>query len=464
MLDDRLMPDNPRGLVRNLGVTGVLFLTLSVVSPASSVFIIVPGMLQAAGTGAVWAVALAGLICVATAFIYAELSSAWPVAGGEYVAVANTMGPLAGFVMLGLNVFNNLLFPPAIALGVSDILASIAPGLPAVPLAMAIIGGATLVALLRIRTNALLTGLFLLVEVAALVGVSWLGFSNAVHSPVEFLLHPVMPVGNILAPVDAGSIGLAATIAIFALNGYGVAVYFGEEMHEAPKRIAGAILWALMLTLVLEAVPLVAVMTGAADLPALLQSDDPIGLLIRERAGPGVSSWTAIAVVVAIVNAIIACILACARFFYSTGRDQSWGSPVDRWMAAIHPRFESPWLATMLTGGFGAICCLMPLQLLLVISGTGLVAIYAGIALATIVGRAQGATAHAPYRMPLYPLAPVVTLAALGYIVWTSWWDVSNGRPGLIATLVQIAISAGYYWLVLRPRGGWERQPTNIPG
>ncbi|MFX5476488.1 amino acid permease, partial [Acinetobacter baumannii] len=70
----------------------MLFLTLSVTSPASSVFVIVPGMLHAAGTGAVWAMLIAALVCVATGFIYAELSSAWPVAGGEYVAVARTLG------------------------------------------------------------------------------------------------------------------------------------------------------------------------------------------------------------------------------------------------------------------------------------------------------------------------------------------------------------------------------------
>ena len=112
---------------------GVLFLTLSVATPASSVFVIIPGMLQVAGTGTIWALILAGIVCVATAFVYAELSSAWPVAGGEYVAVAKTLGPLSGFVMLGVNVFNNLFFPPAAALGISAVLSTVYQGLPTVP-------------------------------------------------------------------------------------------------------------------------------------------------------------------------------------------------------------------------------------------------------------------------------------------------------------------------------------------
>ena len=90
------------------------------------------------------------------------------------------------------------------------------------------------------------------------------------------------------------------------------------------------------------------------------------------------------------------------------------------------------------------------------LSGTGLVAIYAGIALAALAGRRSGATAHAPYRMPLYPLAPLVTLAALGYVVWTSWLDLAEGRPGLIMTAAQIAGSTAYYALVVRRRGAWS--------
>jgi len=130
---------------------------------------------------------LAGLVCIATAYVYAELSSNWPVAGGEYVMVARTLGPLPGFVMLGVNVFNNLLFPPAIALGLAGILAVVVPGLPVIPIAVAVIAGATLLALLQIRVNAWVTGIFLVVELLAVVAVVMLGFGDAVR-PVADLL------------------------------------------------------------------------------------------------------------------------------------------------------------------------------------------------------------------------------------------------------------------------------------
>ena len=452
------LPPTPHPLSRCLGVLGILFLTLSATTPASSVFVIIPGMLQTAGTGALWAFLLAGLVCLATAYVYAELSSAFPIAGGEYVMVARTIGPLAGFIILGINVFNNIIFPPVVGLGVSAVLGTVIPGLPQRPTAIFVVAGSMLCALLNIRVNALVTGVFLVIEILALLVLIGLGLADPARSILPMLSHPALLAGDMLVPAGAGSIGLATTVAIFALNGYGMAVYFGEEMHEAPKRIARTILAALALALLFEGVPLLALLLARIDLATLLTVDDPFGLLVRQRGSAGLSALVSVGIVLAIVNAIIACILACARFFYSTGRDRAWIPRIDDWLVAIHPRFDSPWIGTLIVGGMGTLACFLPMSMLLVLNGTGLVAIYGGIALAAMAGRRGGASAHAPYRMPLYPLAPAVTLLALAYVVWTSWLDVGEGRPGLIATAAQIAGSVLWYKLVLCRRGQWKVQ------
>ena len=459
MQDGQLQPAPPAPFVRSLGVVGVLFLTLSVTTPASSVFVFIPDMLGVAGTGAIWAFLIAAIVCVATAYIYAELSSAWPVAGGEYVMVAHTLGPFAGFLMLGVNVFNNLIFLPVAGLGISAVLAVVIPGLPALPVALAVVGACTIVGLFDIRVNAAITGCFLLLEVLTLLVVAWLGFGDAIRSPLAFL---TAPLGPTLAPASAASIGVATSIAIFALNGYGSAVYFGEEMHEAPAKITRAIMLALVFTLALEALPLLATLMSGRDLRALFASDNPFGDLVQQLGGSTLAKWVAVGVALAIVNAIIAWVLACARFFFGTARDRSWGKPLDTWMTTIHPRFGSPWLGTLLIGAVGIATCFVPLQVLLVLSGSGLVVIYAGIAVAAMVGRGTGASSHAAYRMPLYPLAPIVTLIALAFVVYFSWFDLAEGRPGLIATAAQIVGSAAYYWFVLKRRGDWDvRIPSN---
>ena len=428
------LPPTPHPLARCLGVLGILFLTLSATTPASSVFIIVPGMLQSAGTGTLWAFLLAALVCLATAYVYAELSSAFPVAGGEYVAVARTLGPMPGFIVLGINVFNNIIFPPVVGLGVSAVLGTVIPGLPQIPTAICVVAGSTLCALLNIRVNALVTGIFLAVEVVALCVLVVLSLAEPARSFLPMLMHPVMLDHGALVPTTHSSIGLATTVAIFALNGYGMAVYFGEEMHDAHRKIARVILTSFGLSLCLELIPVVAVLIGAPDLKSLFGADDPFGMFVSARGGGLLSQMVAIGVVIAIVNAAIVTVLASARFFWCTGRDNVWGYRFDAFIGAIHPKWQSPWIATLIIG---------------------LIVTYAAISLGALAGRRNGNTGHAIYKMPLFPLAPIFTLLALAYVVYANWQDVDEGRPGMIATAAQIVLAAAYYWIVLRRRGAW---------
>src|ERR1700744_6780329 len=96
-------PTDTRPPARGMGVMGALFLTLSAETPASSVFVILPGVIQAAGTGALISMAAAGLVALCMALTYAELGSTFPSAGGEYAIVGTVLGPPAGVAVLGVN-------------------------------------------------------------------------------------------------------------------------------------------------------------------------------------------------------------------------------------------------------------------------------------------------------------------------------------------------------------------------
>ncbi|GAA4007089.1 hypothetical protein GCM10022211_20220 [Sphingomonas humi] len=433
---------------------GILFLTLSITTPASSLFVIAPGILHEAGTGAVWALALAAVVSIATAYVYAELASAWPVAGGEYVFVGQTLGQGPAFVMLAINLVSNVLIAPVLALGVAEVMATFIPALPAVPVAIAVLALATLIAVLNIRLNALITGIFLAVELAALALVAALGLFEPVH-PLALLAAPMVADGGTLAPLTLAGFGTAASIAIFALNGPGCAIYFGEELHEAPRQMGRAILISSGLTILSIGLPLVAALLSAPDLIAFLSADDPFGAFVAARGGSTLAALVGGGIVLAIVNAVIATILACARFLYGTARDRSWNLPLDEWLSALHPRWASPWLGTLLVGAVMIACCFLPLSFLLVVSGAGLIVIYAGIAAAALVGRRRGLTGGDTYRMPLFPLPPLVTLAALTLILWATWLDLEEGRPALIATAVQIGC-AWLYWRLILVRRGWK--------
>ncbi|WP_448951642.1 APC family permease [Labrys neptuniae] len=437
---------------------GALLITLSAISPASSVFTIIPGMIGSAGTGAILGMIAAAIVGLFMAFIYAELGSAYPLSGGEYAMIGRILGPFAGFVILGNVAVPGSLIPAVFALGITDYLSVLYPGLPVVPTAIAMILLATAIGCLNIRSNALVTGIFLVVEILALIVLTALGFGHVTRSPGELLTAPVMLSDGALVATPAIAIGLATTVAIFAYNGYGSAVYFAEELHDAKRNIARTILWALAITVLTELVPVVAVLLSAPDLKALLAAPDMFSRFMAERGGTSLSTIVSLGIALAIFNAIIATLLAQARVLYSTGRDACWNPVINRGLATTHKTFDSPWIATLAAGLLSAAACLVPLNILLVVTGTCLVLTYAALAWAVLVGRRNGTLAEGHYRMPLYPLPSIFVLAALAFVIYANWLDTEIGRPSLIVTVCICLVSAAYYLAVLRRRGTWVLQ------
>ena len=224
-------PTAPRPFVRSMKLTGVLLLTLSAVTPASSVFVIIPGIISQAGTGALISLMAAGVVALAMALVYAELASAFPHAGGEYAMLGRTLGPFIGYVYMGMNLVGSTLAPAVLSLGAADYIQAVWPGAQSVPVAVVIVSLSMLLGILNIRLNAWVTGAFLVVEMLALVLLAAFGFLHA-HRPIaDLIAHPVsLDLGH-LGPTPVTMIGLATAVAIFSYNGFGAAVYFSEEMH-----------------------------------------------------------------------------------------------------------------------------------------------------------------------------------------------------------------------------------------
>ena len=445
----------PAPLKRSMRVMGVLLLTLSGVTPASSVFIGVPQVISEAGTGALISMLIGAALVAPIACVYAELSSAFPIAGGEYALVGRALGPAPGFVILGLTVALNMVAPAVLALGVAANLAAILPGLDPTWTAEALIALTTLLAVLHIRTNAWVTGVFLFLELAALAALTVLGALHA-HRPLTSLLtHPVVLAGGAFHPAGAAAIGLSVSVAIFVYNGFGSAVYFAEEMHEAPRLVARTILWAGLISVLTVFAPVLAVLAGAPDLKALLAADNPFSAFLASTGGDWLKMAVGLAVALAILNAVLATLLQNARFFYSSGRDEVWHPVVNAAFQATHPRFNSPWISTLAAGASAMLVCFVGLDRLLVLTGAGLAVTYAALCVASIVGRRNGTTAGAAWRMPLAPLLAGLGFLGSAYALWAEALDPDVGRLSLIATAAILAISVIYYAAVVRRRGVW---------
>jgi amino acid transporter len=435
-------------LQRSIGVLGNIFITLSGVTPASSVFIIVPVALVAGGSGSFLAFVFAAIVGVFMAWCWAELSAAHPIAAGDYAPVwhsfkrrtSSLAGPVS-FVTFALYGGFIAFIPPVIALGTGTYLAVIWH------VNLNVIGAivmlcAAAIAILNIRLNAKITAIFLAIELAALAVVTVLGITHAANW--SSLVHPV--VGSAhggLTPVSFTAVLALTAVAVFSYNGYANAVNFSEETTGSSKGIARAILLALVITVAAELIPVTATIVGSPSLAKLSTSAVPMQYFLEATSNKTVYTIVSLGVVIAILNACIAIVLISGRIIFSSGRDRAWPGPVNGWMTLRSARFRSPWFATAVVGILGAIMCLtVSLNTLVNLTGASLVADYSLIAVAALLARPTGATAHSPYKMPLWPLPPLLALICLGYIF--------TKQTSLLVSVSLITMGIGLaYWLVV---------------
>ncbi|WP_439679027.1 APC family permease [Embleya sp. MST-111070] len=442
-------PAYAQDLSRSLGLRENMFITLSAVTPASSVFIIMPSVISGLGGAAALAFALAAVAGMLMAFCYAELSSAFPITGGEYAFAARTLGRATGFALFALALLAGVLTVAVIALGTGDYLGVVWDSLGGKKTGLAVIAVASLVSVLGIRTNAWVTGVFLAVELAAIAVLAWLGLVN-VEQPISTLWTPhALGEDGVLVGASAGLISSFAASALFAYNGYGTSVYYAEETRQVSS-IGRIVMWSLGITVVAECLPLVAVLLGTPSTSALMAARSPMNYFLLERGGDTVNTVVSLGIAIAIVNAVIAIMLQIGRLVYSSARDRAWPDVVGRPLAAVHPRLRTPVLATLLMGAAAIVVAwLVPLDKLILATGANLVLLYIFVAVAALYGRISGATAHATYRMPAWPWVPVAAIGVMAYVLYES--IDADWRPAGIA-VAMVAAGYLYYYAYLYPR------------
>ena len=443
-------PAYSQELSRSLSLGGNILITLSAVTPASSVFIIIPAVLAAVGGASFVAFLASAFVGIFMAFCYAELASAFPIAGGEYSFAARVLGKATGFALFLMNTLSLILIIGVIALGTGQYLSAAVSGADSKWVGVAVIVICAIIAVLNIRTNAWVTGTCLVFEMAALVVLTGLGFFH-VSRPVSTLFH-AQTVGNhgVLTGVGLGLVAAQMATAIFAYNGYGAAIYFAEETRNAARGMARAILWSLAITVAAEIIPMTAVILGAPSLSALLSDAAPMQYFVTARGGHTLNTIVSLAIAVAIINAVVAITLQAGRTLYSAARDQAFPDPISKLFRYVHPSLQTPLPATLFVGGCAAIIAsIVPLDSLITATGATLVALYVIVALSALVGRRNGTTTHAHYKMPWWPVAPVIVIGSLGYVTYELWkgnpWQVVNAIGALV-------IGYLYYYGYLYPR------------
>lgn len=437
-------------LSRSLSLRGNILITLSSVTPASSVFIIIPAVIVAVAGATFVALVAAAVVGIFMAYCYAELSSAFPVAGGEYAFAARVLGKSTGFALFFMNAISLVMIVGVIALGTGEYLSAAWAGANSKWVGVAVVVGSAIVAVLNIRTNAWVTGTFLFLEMAALVILTALGLLH-VTQPISSLFTPqALGDNNMMVSVGWGLVAAQTAITIFAYNGYGAAVYFSEETRDASRGIAKVIMWSLGITVAAELIPTTAVLLGTPSMQALVSDPSPMQYFVTTRGSAALNTVVSLGIAIAIINAVVAITLQAGRTLYGSARDRAYPDPISNLFAKVHPRLQTPMAATLFVGAVAAIIAsFVPLNTLITATGATVVALYAIVALSALVGRTNGTTSQAHYKMPAWPLAPVIVILSLLWVIYQLW----QGNPWqVIVAIAALAVGYLYYYAYLYPR------------
>ncbi len=488
-------------LVKGLGLTSATTLVMGSMI-GSGIFIVSADIARLVDSPALLIAAwvVTGFMTVVGALCYGELAAMMPKAGGQYVFLRESLGPLWGFlygwtfflviqcgtiaaVGVAFGKFLGVFFPsvssthwilhfwkaPPIHVG-PMVLGNMDVGLNTANLAGIItIVLLSIVNVYGVRTGAMVQNIFTFAKAAALAGLVLLGLAahNAVAHAANFgaafwnhlswsARFPVeVGVGGSMAMVGVLTILAVAQVgSLFSADAWNNVTFNAAEVKNPSRNLplslamgTGVVIFLYILAnfAYLYVLPLRGDPHGATVIARGIQyaAEDRVGTAALQAIfGSAGAFLMAAAILVSTFGCNNGLILAGARVYYAMAKDRLFFDGVAR----LHPTYKTPAVSLMVQMVWCSILCLSGTygQLLDYIIFAVLV-FYILTILGLFVLRAKQPDAPRPYRAIGYPVLPAI------YILMALFIDIVLLRykpqytwPGLIIVLVGIPVY--YLW------------------
>lgn len=420
-------------LPRRLGFLDALSIVVGIIIGAG--IFLVPNLVarelpSPAGILGVWV--FAGVISFFGALACAELGTAFPATGGQYVFLREIYGPLIGF-LCGWSMFAVARTAQVAWLAVTLTLyvsyfvpmsssAAKFLGLGALALFTAInywgVNAGALVQ--KVFTLAKVAGLLLLIGTALL----WRGAAAGAHGPVA-------------GGFSINHFGVALIACVLACDGWVQVSFVAGEIRNPQRNI----LWALAVgSAACTAVYLLANIAymRVLSIPEIAASEH-VGASVAERVmGHAGGALVAVIILISIIGTLNGCFLTSPRIYFAQARDGLFF----RQFAAVHPQHQTPGFAIAAQGVWAAVLLVTgSYESLIDYAMFAIWLSYGFMVAGVIVLRIKRPGLARPYRMWGYPITPVL------FLLITTWFLVNMivNRPvpslaglGLILTGVPI--------------------------
>jgi APA family basic amino acid/polyamine antiporter len=195
-----------------------------------------------------------------------------------------------------------------------------------------------------------------------------------------------------------------AAIIFFAYIGFDSVSTHTEEAKNPQRDVPIGIIVSLVLCTFLY-IAVVAVLTGMVNYQNL-DVNAPVSQAFQQRGLEWAKWIIAAAGVAGITSVLLVMMLSAPRVFLAMARD---GLVSKRFFGNVHPKFQTPWLSTILIGSgviFGA--GFLPIDFLLRLTNIGTLFAFVVVCAAVLVMRKKYPDAERPFRCPGVPLVPIL--------------------------------------------------------
>ena len=396
----------------------------------------------------VWIVG--GIVALCGALTIAEIASALPKTGGFYVFLREGWGRLTAFTFgwsqliiiraaaLGAlaTVFAEYLFRllgynPAVA-PFDTYVHWVAAVTIAVIALINILGVRLIAAFINLTTLAKYGALVFILGAALLIGLPRTGGHFTPASP---------PRSFSIAPF-----GLALVSVLWAYDGWGDLGYAAGEVEDPrrnlPRALIGGTLAVIAIYLAANAAYLIVLPIEEIRTSRLVAAD----VAQRLVGGWGVV-FISLTVVLSTFGSLSGSLLTNPRTFFAMADD----GMLFRSVAAVHPRFKTPWVAIALTAALGiAFVLVRTFEQLADTFVTAIVPFYA-LAVLAIFRLRKRADYNPSFRTPGYPFVPILFVLSTLYLLGNAIIDPTS-RWGTIAILGVILTGVPVFYLFVPKR------------
>ncbi len=382
-----------------------------------------------------------GLIALAGAFVFAELSTVMPRVGGQYAFFREAFHPLVAFLHgWSLMLIIESGATAAVAVAFAQYVARLA-GLDAsrvVPMAVAILLGLAAFHALGIKPGAVVINVVTFGKTLAIAVLIALAFVLTRHSGIA--LRPLAPPGlGSLSLLSAFFAGLVP--AMFAYGGWQNLNYVSEEVRDPLRTLPRAILIGVLCVIGVYVAANVAYV-HVLSAPVLAGTTTPAAEVASRLLGETGARVISLLIVVSTFGFINLALMAPPRVYYAMAADGVFFERVGR----VSRRFRAPTAAILLQGilaSFFALTNTYDRLLGYAVFADWIFFSLAGVAL--MVFRAKLPGAPRPYPTPLYPWTPILFVTAGAGIVLNTF--VADPRNALIGSaIILLGVPVFFLW------------------